>query len=135
MPYELNQFDPAEVDAMLAERRAALKANLGRTDLAGYALGVFWRRLQREPGRYRDYGPYWWAVKSLLRNAGFPVDDETDPVVEAAYRGSTPEATIIMADAFRDGYLATQSVGTAIFQLSEDEVPYVLEDSGMDALR
>lgn len=135
MPHDLHQFDPAEIAALVTERAAALKANRGFSDLAGYALGVAWRRLQRDPSRYRDYGPYWWSLKALLRSAGYAVDDNTDPVVEAAYRGSSPAATVVMADEFRTQYLATQAVGTATFDLSSDGgVPYTLEDVGMDEM-
>ena len=132
MPYDMHQFNPAEIAAIVTERSAALKANRGVSDLAGYGLGVVWRRLQREPDRYRDYGPYWWALKSLLRVAGYPVDDNTDPVIEAAYRGRTAAETVVMADEFRAQYLATQAVGTSVFDLSTDGVAYVLEDGGME---
>ncbi len=134
MPHDLHQFDPAEIAALVTERAAALKANRGFSDLAGYALGVVWRRLRREPARYRDYGPYWWAVKSLLRGAGYPVDANTDPIIEAAYAGATPAATVVMADEFRSQYLARQAVGTATFNLSTDGIPYVLEDAAMDGM-
>jgi hypothetical protein len=132
MPYDLHQFNPAEIAAIVTERSAALKANRGVSDLASYGLGVVWRRLQKEPVRYRDYGPYWWALKSLLRGAGYPVDDNTDPVIEAAYRGRTAAETVVMADEFRTQYLATQAVGTSVFDLSTDGVAYVLEDGGME---
>ncbi len=134
MPYDMHQFDPQEIAALVTERRTALKANTGLSDLAGYALGVVWRRIRREPARYRDYGPYWWAVKALLRGAGYPVDANTDPVIEAAYRGRSAAETVVMADEFRSQYLASQAVGTGVFLLSSDGVPYVLEDAGMDAM-
>lgn len=133
MPYELLKFDRAEVEARIAELRAGLKANKGLSDLHGYALGVVHRRLQADRRRYRDYGPYWWALKECLRDAGYPMGLESDAVVMAEYAGPTPLHTVVMADDFRSQNLAERVVGTKVFTLSEDGPGYALHDEDMEA--
>jgi hypothetical protein len=133
MPYELLKFDRADVDARITELRAGLKANKGLSDLQGYALGVVHRRLSVDRRRYRDYGPYWWALKECLRAAGYPMGLESDSVVAAEYAGPTPLHTVVMADDFRSQHLALQVVGTKVFTVSVEGPEYVLHDSDMEA--
>lgn len=133
MPYELLKFERADVDARIAALRAGLKANKGLSDLQSYALGVVHRRLQIDRRRYRDYGPYWWALKEALRVAGYPMGQESDALILAEYAGPTPLHSVVMADDFRSQNLATQVVGTKVFTLSLDGPDYVLHDGDMEA--
>ncbi len=125
-------FDEALIKEAASERAAALKANKGFSDLAGYALGVMERRLTGDPLRYLDYGPYWWALKDELRKSDRDYGDRDDAVVRATYQGATPLLTIVMADEFRTLYLATQAVGTCQFVLDVDAGDaYTLHDEDM----
>ena len=64
------RFTPEYLAAKVAERAAALKANRGMSDLLGFGLGVVRDRLAKDPRRYLDYGPYWWALKEALNARG-----------------------------------------------------------------
>lgn len=130
-----HRFDKDEIKALVRQRTAALKENRGFSDFPGFALGVIERRLQKDPARYRDYGPYWWAVKELLAESGRDMGERDDPMVRGTYRGETDSETIVMADEFRTQYLGTQAVGTSQFNLqAESGATYTLEDEDMDLL-
>ena len=127
-------FDKELIEEAVRERAAALKANKGFSDFAGFALGVIERRLAKDPLRYRDYGPYWPALKDVLRQSGRDYGAGDDPLVRDFYRGDTTEQTIVMADEFRTLYLATQAVGTNQFVLDgEAGEAWELFDADMEA--
>lgn len=101
-------FDPAEIASRAAEMRANLKANRNLSDALGFAVGVIWDRLGADPLDYRAYGPYWWAVKEVLRRAGKPVGETTDGLILGRYRLSDDYETLVAAELFRDWYRETQ---------------------------
>lgn len=126
-------FDPEQIKALVEEKRAGLKANRGFSDLEGFAIKVILQRLERDPRRYRDYGPYWPALKRILIARGHMADTEGWPQIEAIYRGESDVETIVMADAFRSLYLATTIVGTNQFMLDgESGEVWTLEDEDME---
>lgn len=129
------KFDPVAVKELAAAKAANLKANKGFSDLKGYALAVIARRLVADPIRYRDYGPYWWAIKDLLRDNGASMGDWDDSAVRVEYRGGEAVDTLVMADHFRIVYLSTWAVGTNQFSLNADsDDTYTLEDPDMEQL-
>lgn len=132
--YTEYKFDPKKISGLVAQRQAALKENRGLSDLLGFGLGVASRRLAKDPGRYLDYGPYWWALKSVLNANGYSYGKESDPGLVEAYRGASDVQTLIMADQFRTEFLAENQVGTCKFRLDADGDEYILFDSDM-ALR
>lgn len=132
--YTEYKFDPKKISGLVAQRQAALKENRGLSDLLGFGLGVASRRLAKDPGRYLDYGPYWWALKSVLNANGYSYGQESDPGLVEAYRGASDVQTLIMADQFRTEFLAENQVGTCKFRLDADGDEYILFDSDM-ALR
>ncbi|PAU79243.1 hypothetical protein [Halomonas salipaludis] len=134
MAFTEHLFDKDDIKALARQRAAALKENRGFSDFPGFALGVIERRLAKDPLRYRDYGPYWWAVKALMIDSGRELGERDDPMVRAAYQGDSREETIVMADEFRTLYLATQAVGTNQFLLDgESGDLYTLEDEDMES--
>lgn len=127
------QFDREQIKELVRQRASSLKANRGFSDFKAFALGVIERRLEKDPLRYRDYGPYWPALKSVLNDSGRDYGDESDPLIAQAYVGDTDEETIVMADEFRNHCLATQPVGTTQFVLDGySGTPWILEDSDME---
>lgn len=129
------KFDPAYVAQQVEQKRAGLKANLGYSDLLGFGLNVVATRLKAHPQRYRDYGPYWWALKSLLRSAGLVEGKQTDPLVEREYSFEAAEHTLIAADIFREDYLKRYIVGSNEFILNADNPEnYVLFDVDMELI-
>ena len=132
MEFDLIACDPQALDAEVARTSAALKANRGLSDLAGHGVGVVARRLQLDRLRYRDYGPMWWAVKDVLRQAGHPVGDESEPELVRLFSGATPAHTLVWAGAFRAQNLRTHAVGTSRFVVSRDGDAYDLFDPDME---
>ncbi len=120
-----------KIESLVAEKSAALKVNAGMSDLAGYGVGVISRRLAKDPLRYRDYGPYWWAVKRMMAAADHAMGEQFDPVVAAEYVGRADSETLVMAEMFRDENLMTRPVGSNVFTLAEGS-DYILFDSDME---
>ena len=127
------KFDPAYVAEQTDQKRANLRANIGYSDFRNYAIGVIVQRLNRNRLRYRDYGPYWWAVKSILREAGIAVGNQTDPLIELEYCFDNQEQALVAADLFRDSYLKKYMLGSNQYILnSSNPEAYVLFDSDME---
>lgn len=125
------KFEPQAIEALVAQKQARLKANQGVSDLLGYGLGVVARRLAKDPARYLDYGPYWWALKDVLNRAGYDYGQESDTLLREAYRGESDLHTMVMADQFRTEFLAENMVGTSKFQLSAEGGECILFDQDM----
>jgi hypothetical protein len=102
------KYDQAWIDVDISAKKASIKANLGEsTDLLSNGLKVIASRVKKDPMRYRDYGPYWWAIKALLRNISVSLGSNDDPILRDFYTGKTPLETLICAEKFRDDYLKT----------------------------
>ena len=133
MIFSEHKFDPDYIAGLVKSRETGLKQNRGVSDLLGFGLGVVVQRLAKSPSRYLDYGPYWWASKDVLRDQGYAVGDQTDPLVAREYKGDSPVGTLIAADEFRSQYLATQMVGANQHLLNaQDGEWYVLFDPDME---
>ena len=133
MAYTEYKFDKDAIKALVAERAAGLRANRGFSNLLGFGLGVVAERLQKDPRRYRDYGPYWWALKDALKTGWYELGDQGDPLIQRAYQGETAEETLIMADEFRTAYLASNIIYTNQFMLDADNPDfYTLFDKDME---
>lgn len=135
MNYTAHRYDPKAIAAMVVEKRANLKANRGLSDLAGFAMGVISDRVRKDPMRYRDYGPYWPAVRRLLIDYGKIADLGEDwPEIRAAYSGETAEETIVMAEEFRTWNLSRNPVYHNRFTLDADgtDEDWILEDPIME---
>lgn len=133
MAYTEYKFDKDAIKALAAERAAGLRANRGFSNLLGFGLGVVAERLQKDPRRYRDYGPYWWALKDAMNAGGYTLGDQSDPLIKRFYQGDTPEETLIAADEFRTAYLASNIVYTNQFLLDAGSPDfYTLYDADME---
>ncbi|MDF0607200.1 hypothetical protein HZU77_016410 [Neisseriaceae bacterium TC5R-5] len=133
MPFTEYRFDPTMIKSLVAERAAALRANRGLSDLLSFGLSVVAERLQKDPRRYRDYGPYWPALKKVMNEAGYTLGEQSDPLIAQAYRGESAVETLIMADEFRTQYLAQTIVYTNQFMLDgESGEVWTLYDEEME---
>ncbi len=120
------KFDPDWVSAEVAQKQANIKANLGEdADLLKNGLKVITGRLEKDPMRYRDYGPYWWSVKALLRVSDVSFGSNDDVLMRDAYHGRVPVETLVMAEAFRDEYLKTNLKYTNQFILDAESGNWV----------
>ena len=133
MAYTEYKFDKDAIKALVAERAAGLRANRGFSNLLGFGLGVVAERLQKDPRRYRDYGPYWPALKEAMNANGYNLGSQSDPLVSRSYRGETDEETLIMADEFRTAYLKSNIVYANQFMLDAGSGEFwTLYDSDME---
>ena len=117
MAFTEYRLNPEYIRAKTAEKAAGLKANRGLSDLLGFGLSVIDDRLAKDRRRYRDYGPYWFALKDVMNAHGRELGEQSDPLAAKVYRGVTETETMIAADEFRTEYLRTQMVGTNRFIL------------------
>ena len=78
------KIDPSELSAMVATMRASF-ANSGKPGtFEDNAVRVIANRMREHPAQYLEFGPYWWAVKEVLRGADPRIGDRGDPVVQFA---------------------------------------------------
>lgn len=134
MRFTESKFDPDEMKVLVAEKTANLRDNRGTDDLLGFGLSIVRDRLKKNPLRYRDYGPYWWALKDALRRAGFDYGPQSDPLVVDEYRGFSDVETLVMADEFRSLYLKTSIILTNKFALDRSGEWYALLDPDIEEL-
>ena len=126
-------FDPEEIKAQVESRTQSLRENKGFSDLLGFGLKVINDRLAKDRRRYRDYGPYWFALKEIMNARGYNFGDQSDPIVKAAYHRDSDVETLVMADEFRTECLATTTVYTNRFMLDGKTGEFwVLFDSDME---
>ena len=121
MNYTEYKYDPEWLASDIATKRANIKANLGEgADLLKNGLKVIAKRLEKDPIRYRDYGPYWYSIKALLNTHGGSYGSNDDGLMRSAYTGRTPVETLVMAEAFRDDYLKNFLIYNNKFVLNAD---------------
>lgn len=133
MSFTEYKFDPAEV----AQRAEAMRAKFARGGRSGTfeenALRVIGERMEARPAQHVEFGPYWWAIKQALNNAGAALGDYGDALVAAEYRHATPLETIVAGEWFKDYYREHFFVGTRVFDLTADGESYELFDPDMQA--
>lgn len=133
MAFTEYKFDKEMLKALVAERAANLRANRGFSNLLAFGLGVVAERLSKDARRYRDYGPYWPALKEVMNANGYNLGSQSDPLVSRAYRGETDEETLIMADEFSTAYLKSNIVYANQFMLDAGSGEFwTLYDSDME---
>ena len=133
MAFTEYKFDKEMLKALVAERAANLRANRGFSNLLRFGLGVVADRLRVDVLRYRDYGPYWFALKAIMNDAGYNFGNQSDPLITKEYKGDTDVETLIAADEFRTEYLRTQMIYTNKFMLDgESGGLWTLYDQDME---
>jgi len=110
MAYTEYKFDQDTIEALVEQRAAALRANRGFSNLLAFGLGVVAERLGKDRRRYRDYGPWWPALKEVMNRNGYTLGSQTDPLIAKTYRFDDDVATLIAADEFRTAYLKTNVI-------------------------
>lgn len=81
--------------------------------------------LRQDPTHYIKFGPYWWAVKSIMQSLGFDgynlVGADRDVLEAYSYRNDNGEvdnhATIVAAWLFKDYYNDTYIQGNRDYDL------------------
>ncbi len=129
------QIDPALLTQATAEKAASLAANNPGVDFTTFAAGVIYARLKNNIQHYRVYGPYWWALKAVLRRQGYNVGNESDEYLEPHYSGATDTETITAADMFYEDMAGKVLVTNNSWQLHPQKEDYILYDSDMEERR
>lgn len=119
------QYTECKIDRTQLARKVAMvqlsaaKRTGNKNNAVSIALQAFLKRFEMHGrSRYTDYGPYWFAVKDVMRRNGVDgIGDYTDHEIAAEYCGSSDLETLAMADLFRDSNLASRPVGTRQFTL------------------
>lgn len=122
-----------QLAASVAELRAGFAASGKPGTFEDNAMRVIAARLRARPLAYLEFGPYWWAVKAVLIEAGYDFGDDGDALVAAEYRGADLAETLVAAELFKDMRRATYFVGHNTYDLAGDGIDYELVDSDMMA--
>ncbi len=135
MNFTEHLFDAKHIKKVVIERQSSLTKNNGLTDLLAFGVNVVAERLGKDRLRYRDYGPYWWALKDVMNANGYILGDQSDPIVKATYHGENDLETLIMADEFRTAYLKVQAIYTNKLMLDGESGEFwTLYDADMESL-
>lgn len=127
MKYTEYKFDPKYIQKEKARFLKRLKKNTEETDLVQFGSRVIADNLVKNPRRYRDFGPYWWAVKEVLIKQNLALGNTMDPEVRDEYKGKDDTETLVMGQIFSDDYKRTSFIGANRFQLAP-EIEYTLYD-------
>jgi len=133
MKYTNYRYLEHDIEDLLKTKRINVLKHTGRADWGTFMAQVIAWRLSHDPLRYRDYGPYWWAIKKILRQYTYSVGEQHGPeIIEQCYCGAHDEATLLMAELFREDYLRTQFIGTNCFMLNEEGESWECFDEDME---
>ncbi|WP_296405772.1 hypothetical protein [Psychrobacter sp.] len=128
-------YDSKELTTLTSEARESLSINNPDADFTEFAAGVIYQRLKNDIMRYRVYGPYWWALKDVLRKYNYNVGPQTDESITAIYKGSNDAETIVAADLFYLEMSSKTLVTNNSWDLKANKEPYVLYDEDMETRR
>lgn len=129
MNYLFNKDDLVGRTKTAKEALASNKPDVNFTD---FAASVMFDRLKSNIQRYRVYGPYWWALKDVLRRLDYNVGDETDSEMAGKYCGADDAETLVAADLFYLDMSKTKPVNNNTWTLDDRKPDYVLYDSDME---
>jgi hypothetical protein len=82
--------------------------------------------LNHDRSAYLRYGPYWWAVKRVLRENGIGVGETDEPIWANEYACETPELTLLAAWEFADDNMGQFGVQSNEYNL--DGMDFLLYD-------
>lgn len=92
---------------------------------------VFYQRLKMQPLDYRHYGPWWWAVKSVMNAQGFFIGDEMDVQRRHEFSTGEPLLDLVAADLVRKDRLMNAIYLNPDYLV--DETEYRLFDTDMES--
>lgn len=135
MNYTELKMDADKIRTRVKELTANLQKNKGTEDLLGYGCKVVNARLRENAIAYLEYGPYWFALKEVLKRQGFRWGGDVNPELEAAYKSATDVETLVAAETFREYYEEAFMQGTRTFMVDGDTgEEWTLRDSYMERL-
>lgn len=138
MNFSEYKFSTAKLTKKLTATKAQYAKSRKPIPWVDYVAGYVYQRMKREPHRYVEYGPYWWAVKAALADSGRHIGDETDTIVLAEYGPRDPdgslsvELSLLAGELFKAMYADTFLIGTRDFALKDDGSSWMLVDGDME---
>ncbi|MBT0091824.1 hypothetical protein [Vibrio alginolyticus] len=128
------EFPPAEALAPL--RDEALEGTTAEAWL-NKQLTAISTLLQKNPQSYRSYGPYWWAVKSLLKEKGFDYGEDDEAITREHFNYDDPVDLMCAAWAYQQHIMDMQMLGYNIHPFTIDDEPfdYSIEDTDLEAMK
>ena len=121
------KMDPA----FLRSQLAMYQSQVGGKPLLPIFVEQTRKVLSRDRNNYLRYGPYWWAMKRVLRANGLAVGIYDEPSWAAEYEvkdgdAVSPELTLLAGWAFGDDVIGTTGVLTNEYTIGGR--PFVLDD-------
>jgi hypothetical protein len=133
MVYSEYRFDQDAIADLVKERSETLRTVRGFSNLLAFGLRIVADRLSRDTRRYRDYGPWWPALKAVMNRNGYNLGSQSDPFIEKAYSFKEDVQTLVAADEFRTMYLRNFVIYTNEFMLDGTNGKFwTLYDSDME---
>ncbi|WP_230657753.1 hypothetical protein [Psychrobacter sp. I-STPA10] len=126
-------FEPEFLSKQTAQKQRNLAKKKPEVDFTEFASNIIYARLKSNIQRYRVYGPYWWALKEVLRKQGFNVGSQKDDEVAQVYRGANDAETIVAADMFYEDMSNKVIVSNNRWTLDDESGDYVLYDEDMES--
>lgn len=122
MSYTEFRFDNADVQEKLRRYKKNVRNNFGVEDFEKFGAGIMADFLKNDARRYRDFGPYWPALKNVLIKHGLALGtNEYEPEIAQAYAGASGEETLVMAELFSDYYRSHYIIYANKFLLDADD--------------
>ncbi len=127
------KIDSVHLNARLAE----LQKQVGNKPLLPIFVEQTRKVIARDTKNYLRYGPYWWAIKRILRNGGVNVGSYDEPMWANEYEvrnddGTVnPELTLLAAWEFGDDNIGRFGVQTNEYDL--DGITFLLFDPDQNA--
>lgn len=132
------QFSADDLTAMLD----AIASETGQKNSGVWADSVlegFARLVDKTPGAYITFGPYWWPVKQLLVDRGLMNLDppDSDKLQEVSFGSDSLNiAAAFAAHNYCIDSMSTSSNTVSVLDMdSGDTVDYLLLDEEMEALK
>lgn len=120
----------------LRDKLADLGAQVGGKPLLPIFVEQTRKVLAKDAKAYLRYGPYWWAMKRILRAGGVAVGTYDEPIWAAEYEVRdgdevSPELTLLAGWEFADDNMGNFGTLTNEYELGGRT--FVLYDSDMEA--
>lgn len=125
-------LDPDFLTGKTKDARKALVKNKPDGRLEEVGAAAIYARLKTNIKRYRVYGPYWWALKDILRRQDYNVGAENDADMAAKYKGADDAETIVAADLFYLDMSDKVAVDNNSWTLDNRKPDYILYDADME---
>lgn len=131
MSYTEFRFDGEAVKEKLQTYRKNVKENFGVDDFEAFGAKIMADFLQKDPMRYRDFGPYWPALKNVLIKHDLALGTNVfEPEIAEAYKGESDAETLVLAEMFGDYYRSRYILYANKYLLDvDDDEEWTLYDS------